>query len=317
MDPKTPKRRRLSMKLAKTLLLVAGFLALLRTAPTPANAAQEIIVVPGHPGSNPFGPEIEATASRWIQTASAAGHQTTLIPPSPEAPSPPSQLERLRSSLLAAAPNSPDPLWIVLLGHGTAQARSPKFNLTGPDLAAEELARLVSRFQRPLIIFAGFSASGAFLKPLSAPNRIIVCATKSGSEENWTRFPRLFTAALSELDADSDGDGQVSVHEAWQHATQAVESFYRGQNRIPTEHSTLADNTPSAAGSGIPDFTAQRWSLRASPEENALTPNQRTRREMLENQLAALRKTKDSAEPAQYSRDLEKLLLELARLYSP
>jgi hypothetical protein len=307
------------MKIAKTLLLAAGFLALLTTAPSPATAAQEIIVVPGHPGSNPFGPEIETTASLWIQNASAEGHQTTLLPPTPDTPSPepPSQLERLRSALLAAPAQSPDPLWIVLLGHGTAQGRSPKFNLTGPDLTAEELARLLSRFQRPLIVVAGFSASGAFLKPLSAPNRIVVCATKSGSEENWTRFPRLFTSALANLDADSDGDGQVSLHEAWKHASQAVESFYTTQKRLPTEHSVLADNAQPPPGAGTPDFTAQRWVLRPSPEETALTPEQRSRREQLEAQLAVLRKTKAAADPADYSRDLEKLLLELARLYSP
>ena len=60
------------------------------------------------------------------------------------------------------------------------------------------LSSLLKPFQRPVIVICGFSASGAFLKPLSGPNRVIVTATKSGAENNYARFGGYFSEAIAD-----------------------------------------------------------------------------------------------------------------------
>ena len=48
--------------------------------------------------------------------------------------------ERLRSILTETAKTAAEPLWIVLIGHGTYDGREAKFNLRGPDVTDLELS---------------------------------------------------------------------------------------------------------------------------------------------------------------------------------
>ena len=312
-----PKRRLLSMQNAffhnVTLLAFARLLAPLCLCFTTgdAHAGHELLLVTGLPGQAAFGAEMEATAKVWTEAAKRGGHSVQEIPTG-SGP----QLPRLQAALAAVPADVPEPLWLVLLGHGSAQGKSPRFNLEGPDLSAEELALSLARLRRPVIVIAGFSCSGAFLKPLGAPGRIVVAATRTGAEENWTRFPRFFAAALAGLDADTNGDMQVSVFEAWQHATRAAEASYKDQGRLSTEHAALDDlGEGKAAGLGL-GLKAAQWHLVESAAEAALAPGQRTRREALELELGQMRQRKEKLPPAQYAEALEGLLLKLARVYA-
>ncbi|MEY2600629.1 MAG: hypothetical protein RLZZ142_2888 [Verrucomicrobiota bacterium] len=288
---------------------------LLAVSPERCPAAHRILVVCGNPGEPSYAESLGSTEKQWIEAAAKAGHSATSVPHSDSLP----QIDALRNALaeVAASP-SPDPLWLVLLGHGSAQGRSPKFMLHGPHLSADELAKMLAPVRRPVFVIAGFSCSGAFLKPLSDPNRILLTATKSGAEENWTRFPQFLTSALTSLDADTDADGQVSLREAWSHASRAVEDFYLQQGRLSTEHSVLDEG--EAASPKAPPRRALRatdWFLLASPEEAGLSQDQRETRTTLEHALARLRESKSQTDPAEYSRKLEALLLQIARIYLP
>ena len=276
-----------------------------------ARAGHELLLVTGLPGQAAFGSEMEATAKVWTDAAKRGGHSIQEI----SAGSGP-QLPRLQAALGAVSADTPDPLWLVLLGHGSAQGKSPRFNLEGPDLSAENLALSLARLRRPVIVVAGFSCSGAFLKPLAAPGRIILTATRTGAEENWTRFPRFFAAALAGLGADGNGDMQVSVFEAWQHATQTAEASYKDQGRLTTEHAALDDLGDGKAGGPGLGMKAAQWHLVESAAEAGLTPVQRTRREALELELSQLRQGKDKKAPAEYAGMLERLLLKLGRVYA-
>ncbi len=286
-------------------------LALLCWGTPRACAAPEVLVVTGIHGQPAFGAEIEATAKIWMEAAGRGGHTVQHI-----APGTGPQLPRLQTALAAVDGASTDPFWLVLLGHGSAQGKAPKFQLEGPDLSAEELALNLRRLRRPVIVVAGFACSGAFLKALAAPERIVVTATRSGAEENWTRFPKLFASALAGLEADSDGDMQVSVLEAWQHAAQTVEASYKEQGRLATEHAAL-DDLGDGKGSG-PDLgkRAARWHLVESAAEAKLTIAQRSKREALEWELGQLRDRKEKIPGAEYTEQLERLLLKLAEVYS-
>ena len=82
------------------------------------------------------------------------------------------------------------------------------------------------------MVICGFSASGAFLKPLSAPGRIIVTATKNGAENNYSRLGGYLSETIADPAADLDKDGQTSVLEAFLAASHHVEEFYKQAGRL-------------------------------------------------------------------------------------
>jgi hypothetical protein len=233
---------------------------------------------------------------------------------------------------------SSEPLWLVLIGHGNAQGRSPKFALEGPDLSLEDLVKWLERFDRPIVVVAGFSGAGAFVKALSGRNRMIVAGTRSGDEENWVRFSGSFADAISGLEADWDGDGQVSVFEAWLHAVHAVERFYKEAGRMVTEHAVLEDSGDGrpvgreAFDAPVPSSEAKKrktapavkvsdgalsrqWSLVSSGVEGALSAEERIKRQNLEGRLAELREQTLQRPEQEYWRDVESVLLELEAVY--
>jgi hypothetical protein len=184
---------------------------------------------------------------------------------------------------------------------------------------------------RSPIIVAGFSASGAFLKPLTAPDRVILTATRSGSEENFARFGGFISAAIGDSTADLDKDGEVSVLEAWLTASRRVAAFYKDEGRLATEHSLLEDNgdglgTPPEWFEGVravkkpkagtaDGLRARQIHLVHSAQENALPPETRAKRDGLEQEVARLRDRKAEMPEKEYYAQLEKLMLQIASLY--
>jgi mannose-6-phosphate isomerase-like protein (cupin superfamily) len=240
--------------------------------------------------------------------------------------------DRIKAALDAEPRESANELWIVLLGHGTADAKDAKFNLRGDDLAASELAAWLKPFRRTVIVICAFSSSGAWLKPLAGPDRITVTATKSGSENNYARFGGHLAQAIGDPGADFDKDGETSLLEAWLTAARKTADFYKDEGRLATEHSLLDDNgdglgTPPDWFSGVrvvkksrdgsvPDGRrAAQIHLVRSAAERALTAGQRAERDALERDLGALRERKATMKEDDYFRELEILMLRIARIY--
>jgi len=298
----------------------------------PLEAAPHCLVVSGHPGDSAFESSIEATSTRWVQAAKKAGYETKFIP-SQSGEGEQTQIARLHSELSALEAPSLDPLWLVFTGHGNAQGIVARFALTGADLGADELAARLVKIKRPTILVLGFSCSGAFIKTLAAPNRQIIAATRSGEEENWTRFPKLFAEAITGLAADGDGDGQVSVFEAWLAAVGSVEAFYKDTGRLVTEHAVLEDlgvgkpqgreafdrfgeySGKTTDVSGAPGLRSRDSFLLASPLESALSAEERLKRGEFERELARLRGVKSGMDPEVYRKAVEVVFLGLAAIY--
>ncbi len=177
-----------------------------------------------------------------------------------------------------------------------------------------------------------FSASGAWLKPLAGPDRIVITATKNGAENNYARFGGHLAQAIADPAADMDKDGETSLLEAWLVAARKTADFYKDEGRIATEHSLLDDNgdglgTPPDWFSGVravkkardgsaPDgLRAAQIHLVHSAAERALTAAQRAERDTLERELAALRERKPAMKEDDYFRELEALMLRIARIY--
>ena len=223
-------------------------------------------------------------------------------------------------------------LWLVLIGHGTFDGRTAKFNLRGPDLSASDLAEWLKPLHRPIAVIDSTSSSAPFLKELSAPGRIVITATKSGFEQNYARFGQYFANAIVDPNADLDKDGQTSLLEAFLSASHAVGQFYAGAGRLTTEHALLDDNgdglgTPAEwfrgirpvqrarDGAALDGYRAHQLHLLSSPIEAALPPELRARRDQLELQVMDLRDSKAKLSEDEYFSKLESLLREIAQIY--
>jgi hypothetical protein len=220
-----------------------------------------------------------------------------------------------------------DVVLIVLFGHGSYQSVESRFAMPGPDLTAQDFAVQLGRLHAQKVVFANTtSASGEFVKALSGPGRVIITATRSGNERNATLFGEHFAAAFANDVADTDKDGAVSVLEAFTYARTETNRQYEREKKLATEHAVLDDNGDQkgtdepdpAAGEGLlaqATFIGQAAVIAgAAPPEDA-SPALRAlyaERKAIEDRLAGLRARKDAMDPAEYEKQLEDLLVELA-----
>jgi hypothetical protein len=286
-----------------------------------------LMLVVGAPGEPEFGTNFLRQASEWEEACHQAGLPVVRIGLD-TAPTP--DRDRLQQRLAEIPTNSLFPFWLVLVGHGTWDGKQARFNLRGPDVSAQDLAGWLRPLQRPSIIINAASASAPFLAALAASNRIVITATRSGDEINYARFGEHLTRALADPGSDLDKDGQTSLLEAFLSASARVAEFYKTEGRLATEHALLDDNgdglgTPADWFRGVravkkpkegkvDGIRAHQVHLVPSPAERGLPPEIRARRDALEARLAELRETKKELAEDDYYRQLESILLELARL---
>jgi hypothetical protein len=309
------------------LLAVALLLAI--SGPKDTEGHASVIVVVGAPGSKEYGARFTTWADRWKRAAAKAEARFSLLGTDDN----PKQSDRQRfaDTLAREAAETRGDLWLVLIGHGTFDGRTAKFNLRGSDVSSDELAAWLKPVHRPLVVIDAASASGPFLKTLSGPDRIIVTATRSGREQNATRLGGFVSEAIVDPAADLDKDGQTSLLEAFLVAAKRVEASFSEAGLVATEHALLDDNgdglgTGAALYQGLrarkPDGDAAPDGLRAhqvhllrSEPERALPPELRRRRDQLELEVLKLRESKAKLAEEEYYRRIETLLLEIAHIY--
>lgn len=213
-------------------------------------------------------------------------------------------------------------LFVFLIGHGTYDGKESKFNLVGPDLLASEYNALLSSLPtKRIVVFNMASASGEFVKSLSAKGRIVITATKSGQETNATRFAGFFIAALNATDADTDQDGHTSVLETFVYASRLTADFYTRAGRLATEHALLEDNGDGVgrekpeAGEGLLARATYLDSLSlGEAAANAAVSKLLKERTRLEAEIEQLIARKGNMTEAEYESTLERLFIELAKV---
>jgi hypothetical protein len=97
-----------------------------------------------------------------------------------------------------------------------------------PSLRDDEMATYLSAINAGRIVIVMLPCfSGGFIEDLSAPNRVILTATVEELSSWGNRFLRRFTAALhwadingNPVNADSDGNGYISMLEAFNYAAE-------------------------------------------------------------------------------------------------
>lgn len=213
-------------------------------------------------------------------------------------------------------------VFVFLIGHGSFDGKESKFNLVGPDLAATDYnALLASLPTKRIVVLNMASASGEFVKSLSAKGRIIITATKSGQETNATRFPGFFISALNAADADTDQDGHTSVLEAFVYANRLTADFYTRAGRLATEHALLEDNgdgvgrEKAEGGEGLLARATYLDSLSFNEAAaSAATGKLIKERTRLEGEIEQLIARKNNMPEAEYEATLERLFIELAKV---
>ena len=333
------KTRSMCWKIGHTLLASGLLLMSLLQSSTVQGAEQgepgnnaDLLIVVGAGGEASYGEMFV----EWATMLEAVGEEAqarvellgSLEPDSAEG----SLKDLLKKKIVAYSKETQEPLWIALIGHGTFNGRTAKFNVKGPDISSEELASWLKPLKRPVAVMNTSSASAPFLNALSGPNRVVLTATRDGFELNFARFGSYLVNAFGSESADLDKDGQTSLLEAFIMASRQVGEFYEIEGRLASEHALLDDTgdqkgipanwfkgvrpVKKAEGSNQPDGRiASQFHLIENEIESLMSPEIKQQRDVLEQAIFELRDHREDMDEEAYYKRLEALLIPFAELY--
>jgi len=324
-------------RLARLLLGTAALVSALGTTAQPTSApqsqvpqSQTVIVVLGAGGTEQYAEQFAQWAHLWEKACSKGGARFVGIGlDNLQAQSDRAKLQKVLSD---ESKQTDTPLWLVLIGHGTFDGRTAKFNLRGSDISADDLADWLEPIRRPTAVINSASSSAPFLTKLSSPGRVVITATKSGFEQNYTRFGKYLAEAIIDPQADLDKDGQTSLLEAFLTASHHTSEFYSAAGRLATEHALLDDNgdalgtrpdwfrgirpvQKAADGADLDGYRAHQLHLLHSETEMKMPGDLRAERDRLELEVMKLRDAKETFDEQEYFSKLESLLSRIARIY--
>lgn len=318
--------------------VVAALLVLLSVAIPAAAQQTHLLIISGLGGDPQYTEQFHKWATTLIDAAlstyqvaeeniSYLAEKPDLDPQRIDGPSTKQGVEAAIAAIAKRA-RSNDPILIVLFGHGSSTgADDARINLPGPDLTAQDFAKLLAAFPAQPVAFVNTaSASGGFVTALSGERRIVMTATKTGGERNETIFGGFFVEAFASAaeQADENKDRRVSMLEAYKYASGQVARTYENDGKMLTEHALLDDNG-DRQGTPQPDPVANDGALARSlymtggagrlaqqlpddPELRALYEQ----RQALEERIDQLKLLKGGTDPERYEQDMEKLLVDLA-----
>jgi hypothetical protein len=270
-------------------------------------------------------PDYEQRFKMWaedidgsLKKAGGEANVITLIAPTRE------QI-RARMAEVARQAKPTDSMVLMLIGHGSFDGVEYKLNIPGADISGAELSTLLDHIPATRQCVVNMtSSSGGSIEFLRKPNRVVISATKAGSEKNATVFARYWAEALRDPAADSDKNESVSALEAFRYAQQKTNEYFEKQKRLATEHSVLED-TGKGEGEKNPTpengegrlaglFPVVRLGANAAASRDPAKRALLTQKEQIEQAIEKLKYDKAALPEAIYRKQLQQLLLELAKL---
>ena len=307
---------------------LAGAVALWLGLGTPALAQQRFaVIVSGAAG----GPAYADQFDRWTTELSTVlvdrmkmdRGQITLLKDGAD-PATASTAANVKRSIEAVRRRmgKDDVLFVMLIGHGTFDGTDAKFNLVGPDLESAEWSALLGGLPGRVILVNTSPASFPFLERLAGPRRVVITATDTAAQRFDTVFPEYFIKALQSDAADLDKNGRISIWEAFAAAADGVRRYYQQRGQLATERPLLDDNGDGvgheATGTSDDGSTATKVYLDqelpgAAPTDEVLLQLLQ-KRAALEGEIEDLRVRKSFMAPAEYQKEFERLMIEMAKV---
>lgn len=183
-----------------------------------------VCIVIGAPGESEYGEMFQEWRSQWLKTTEgllpvwigeAGANELDQGDQRQE------DRDRLRRWIASVeGMDEPSTCWLVLIGHGTYDGKVAKFNLRGADVSSMELGQWLKGSKHRWMIAVCASSSGPFLASLAGPDRVVITATKSGSETNFSRFGGYFAQSLGDITSDLDHDERFQF---WRRMSPQVE----------------------------------------------------------------------------------------------
>jgi hypothetical protein len=211
-----------------------------------------------------------------------------------------------------------DTFILFLIGQGSFDT-DYKLAITGPDVTGAEYNKLISSLSvGRTVIVSSTPSSGGMFQTLGSRNRVLIASSRSGERED-TVFYEHFLAALKGAAADSDKDKKVSAWEAFRYATSGVERFYKEQGRIMTEHAAVVSDGAAQVVSSVADqdapvlarLTALNADRPITVADSKLQALLNEKKE-IDQKIEMLRLNKGLLLEAEYERQLEELIVQLA-----
>jgi len=285
----------------------AGLLFLAVCAAHPVFAATYILTVAGLGGEPDYEQRFTMLATDTDKVLRAGGQTDRIVETLKGADATKAKVEASLNRIASQA-KSADAFVLMMIGHGTFDGTEYKFNLPGPDISGTELAALLNKIPagRQLVVDMTSSSGGA-VSAFKKDNRVVITATKSGMEKNATVFARYWVEALRDPTADVDKNETISALEAFQYAEKKTAQFYSEQKRLATEHPQVDDQQRASA------FPLLKFGSASAVVTDPAKRDLIAKKEDIENKIDALKYQKSLLPPDDYRKQLQGLLLDLAK----
>ncbi|MEQ1825997.1 MAG: hypothetical protein ABL921_08615 [Pirellula sp.] len=300
--------------------------ALAQAEPASESASRSVLVIIGAPGEPVYSETFQQSGERWKSALQATSH-FSLIDGTDSSKKGDATDHAKIMDWIANRSESKE-RWLVFIGHGTSDRDASKFNLRGPDISADELSKQISNQPAKWVIINCASSSGPFINALSGKNRVVITATKSGSEQNYARFGEYLSQSLRDPTADLDHDESISILESFLAASNRVAQFYSNEERLASEQALIDDNgdkkgTPAAFYRGarpvkapadglqLDGPMASRVIVSTFGKAPVWTAEQREKIESLELLVEELRKKKNDMNEDDYYQQLEHIFFQI------
>ena len=149
---------------------------------------------------------------------------------------------------LQARVRSGDRFFLFMVGHATKTGGGLKFNAPGRDIRDVEWATLINQIPaEQMVLVFGFPYSARLVSQVSKEGRTVITACSAREGYMRSGFGNIFIDAFSNRTADADGDGAISLLEAFLYTQKRVKAWYENDGSVQSEHPHLDDNGDGVA----------------------------------------------------------------------